>query len=75
MSPEEKPKVEVELDAETETKEAKLAREETEKKAKKTAARLKKLKTQTVKKNDMIFVDILGKTIEEDESKIGRAHV
>ena len=69
MSPDEESKVDVNVEEEAETEEAKKVREETEKKAKKEAARKKKLKTKTVKKDDMVFVDILGKTLEEDDKK------
>ncbi|UYP47406.1 hypothetical protein NEF87_003691 [Candidatus Lokiarchaeum ossiferum] len=51
-----------------ETEEEKTKREEEEKKAKDAEKRKKKLAKETVAEGDMVFVDVLGKTLEEDEA-------
>jgi len=53
------PKVEVETEVDVKAKEQ----------AKKEAEKKKKLKTTKVKEGDMVMVDVLGKTIEEDPAK------
>ncbi len=54
------------VDVEAETEEEKKKREEAEQKAKEEAERKEKLKIVEIQDGDMVMVDILGKTVEED---------
>jgi len=68
--PEEETKVDV-VDVETPpTEEEKKAKAEAEKKAKDAEKRKKKLAKETVKEGDMVYVDVLGKTIEDDPKRV-----
>ena len=64
MSDEEK-KVDVDTQSEEIDNSEKIAEENKQKEEE----RIKKLEKQKVKEGDMVFVDILGSTVEEDESK------